>query len=177
MWVMSLMLAMPLWAQTSGDVEAITAEANARVAKGESQESVEAWMAQQMKAAGHVVEAKPANWDVFGRARWERDAREQEATPATPGFVVGNIARTDSQEPTGHVQRDAQDVLPTESPRSQGRDDLRSGSRGAVEQRCDPAACYLLDRGGVVLAGHADVEAGVHDSRITEKGDASLPKP
>lgn len=71
--------------QVAMTVEEITAEANARSAAGMPAAEVEAWIQQALSQAGlSVRKPPPESWDVYGMARWNREAakRAQTAPPS-----------------------------------------------------------------------------------------------
>lgn len=69
--------------QVALTIEDITAEANARSAAGVPAAEVEAWILRAMDQAGLSVREPPESWDVYGLARWNREAEAR--ADAAPG--------------------------------------------------------------------------------------------
>ena len=68
---------------TDQAVAQVLAQANDRIAAGESPADVEAWLTTQLKP--FKATPRPPDWDVYGAARWR-------ALEGDPGLVLGTPA-------------------------------------------------------------------------------------
>ena len=69
-----LSIACSVWAKDgTRTVDDLVREANARVAQGESPDAVEKSLREDMNRQGVETQGKPPAWDVFARARWQRE--------------------------------------------------------------------------------------------------------
>lgn len=166
-------------------IEKIAAEANARIEAGVPDVEVEAWMKQAMTEAGMTVKKKPESWDVYGQASWEQEVSQDEKAPKyREPEELANIGGLPTREPVDGSQqthtetegRGNDSLHPQASDEGLGhrvRD--RSGGH-AQEQGSSPTPDYVFN-GRLGATGPARLEDGIHDTRVFEEGEASLPRP
>ena len=73
-------------------IDDLVREANERVARGESPDAVEKSLREDMNRHGMETQGTPPTWDVFARARWQR-----EETSGTDPSTGGKKGLSDSQ--------------------------------------------------------------------------------
>ncbi|HEY4294361.1 hypothetical protein [Luteibacter sp.] len=72
--LLCLSIAQCIWAKDSpSTVDDLLREANERVARGESPDTVEKSLRELMNRQGVETHGTPPAWDVFARARWRRE--------------------------------------------------------------------------------------------------------
>lgn len=166
-------------------IEKIAAEANARIAAGVPDADVEAWMSQAVTQAGMTVKKKPENWDVYGQASWGQEvSQDEEKQPEyrEPG-ELGNMGGLPTREPVdGRQQTHSEteghgnDPLYPEASNEGLGHRVRGRSGGHAQEQSSPPVVDYVFKGGLGATGSTQLEDGVYDARVTEKGEATLPR-